>query len=118
MIETQLNDYHDTLVALRGRLAKVRCRGTDEVADKARGRGDLSDVPAHPADRDVAFDESRRQMIAQIDIALERVQEGNYGRCVRCGGEIEATRLFILPFALRCITCEEQEEREREAETW
>jgi len=44
--------------------------------------------------------------LAQIENALERIREGNYGRCEICNGKIPAARLNALPYALTCIECQ------------
>lgn len=43
--------------------------------------------------------------IAQINRALSRLDQGNYGRCSRCGEEIDQRRLQALPYSDRCIRC-------------
>ena len=55
--------------------------------------------------------ESARREVMQIDAALGRMDEGEYGTCVDCGEEIPIERLRALPFTLRCQEDEEQRER-------
>jgi DnaK suppressor protein len=43
--------------------------------------------------------------IRQIQGALKRIAEGNYGVCVQCGADIDPKRLKALPNATRCISC-------------
>lgn len=43
--------------------------------------------------------------LRQIDAALKRVEEGEYGYCVTCGNEISPERLEILPATPFCKTC-------------
>lgn len=43
--------------------------------------------------------------IAQINKALRRMDEGEYGICPECGSEIDHRRLEARPYALRCIDC-------------
>ncbi|NLE75224.1 MAG: hypothetical protein GX605_00550 [Chloroflexi bacterium] len=43
--------------------------------------------------------------ITELHAALQRVQEGTYGRCRRCGQAIDPERLAILPTTLYCPTC-------------
>lgn len=43
--------------------------------------------------------------LRQIDAALKRVEEGEYGYCVTCGNEISAERLEVLPATPFCKTC-------------
>ncbi|MGH1458668.1 MAG: TraR/DksA family transcriptional regulator [Paracoccaceae bacterium] len=49
--------------------------------------------------------EAGLQEIARIKAALQRLREGTYGDCVRCGGEISAQRLEVLPDTPFCKTC-------------
>ena len=43
--------------------------------------------------------------LRQIDAALARVAAGTYGACVKCGSEIAAARLELLPAAPLCAAC-------------
>ena len=43
--------------------------------------------------------------IASVKRALARIEDGSYGQCVRCGGEIAAARLDARPEAALCIDC-------------
>ena len=56
--------------------------------------------------------ETARREVMQIDAALGRMDEGEYGKCVDCGQEIPIERLRALPYTLRCQ--EDEEERERD----
>jgi DnaK suppressor protein len=50
--------------------------------------------------------ERESQMVADIDQALMRIEEGNYGVCVRCGKEIDERRLDALPTARYDAACQ------------
>ncbi len=52
-----------------------------------------------------ALEESGRERIEALRAALQRLDEGRYGECVACGGEISAGRLAALPTSQRCIDC-------------
>lgn len=47
----------------------------------------------------------REQELHRIDLALARLDAGEYGLCVRCGEEIPARRLALDPAAPTCIGC-------------
>ena len=47
-----------------------------------------------------------RRIMDQILAALDRISDGTYGRCIRCGGAIVAGRLEVLPYAQTCIDCQ------------
>ncbi|HEY3586184.1 MAG TPA: TraR/DksA C4-type zinc finger protein [Myxococcaceae bacterium] len=59
-----------------------------------------------------SLSETARREVMQIDAALGRMDEGEYGECVDCGQEIPIERLRALPFTLRCQEDEEQRERD------
>ena len=46
------------------------------------------------------------QMVADIDMALRRMDEGAYGICVRCGQEIDEERLEAMPTARYDAACQ------------
>lgn len=48
--------------------------------------------------------------IASVERALTRMENGTYGLCVRCGGEIAAKRLEARPEAALCIECARKEQ--------
>jgi DnaK suppressor protein len=48
------------------------------------------------------------QTLRLIDAALNRIDSGDYGICIECGEQISAKRLCALPWASRCIRCEER----------
>lgn len=50
--------------------------------------------------------ERESQMIADIDQALLRIEEGSYGKCARCGKLIDERRLEALPSARYDATCQ------------
>jgi len=53
----------------------------------------------------VALLDSARSALAAVDDALERVADGTYGRCGRCGGPIGDERLEAVPGTRMCIAC-------------
>ena len=50
--------------------------------------------------------ERESQMIADIDQALLRIEEGSYGTCARCGKLIDERRLEALPTARYDANCQ------------
>jgi len=60
--------------------------------------------------RDISLLEMRNKMRQQIDEALAKLEEGTYGRCADCKAEISEKRLRTVPFARRCVACQEREE--------
>jgi DnaK suppressor protein len=52
----------------------------------------------------------RKLMLQRIDVALARVDSGDYGLCQTCEKPINAKRLDFDPAALLCIECAERAE--------
>jgi DnaK suppressor protein len=56
---------------------------------------------------------NQRQLLQEVEAALERIEHGTYGICTNCGRPIDEKRLEAMPWAPRDIVCEEQlEERQ------
>ena len=84
--------------------------------------GDISAHSTHMADhgtdnfdRELALSlaSSRQDSIYEIEDAIRRIDEGEYGTCESCGCPIERPRLKALPFAKKCIPCQNAAERGR-----
>lgn len=92
----------------------------ESEADITRWRdGGFDDDPADTGSANVERDRAQslsshaRSLLVAIDGALERMDEGSYGHCARCGNLIEAARLEALPYATLCMDCKRREERRR-----
>jgi RNA polymerase-binding transcription factor DksA len=46
----------------------------------------------------------------QIEAAIERIDNGSYGRGETCSGKIPKARLGAIPYAAQCVQCASQEE--------
>jgi DnaK suppressor protein len=56
--------------------------------------------------RDLALRDRAVQHLAQVEAALNRLDDGTFGQCVRCGRAIPEARLEALPWAAHCIDCQ------------
>jgi len=55
-----------------------------------------------------------QKLLKKIDEAIVRIDEGSYGICESCGGQISLKRLEARPVTTLCIECKtEQEENEK-----
>jgi DnaK suppressor protein len=54
-------------------------------------------------ERDLSIENNVRDLLAKIDRALTRMDEGTYGICSRCGKPIEKARLKALPYVDLCL---------------
>jgi len=55
--------------------------------------------------------ESEEETLAEVEDALQAMDDGSYGICITCGQEIGFARLEARPYARRCITCQEHNSR-------
>jgi RNA polymerase-binding protein DksA len=60
---------------------------------------------------DYSLEENDVRVLAAIDAALTRIDDGSYGLCERCGREIEPERLDAIPYATLCIDDKRRDER-------
>ena len=52
-----------------------------------------------------------QKRIIGLENALQRIEKGNYGICIRCQAEIPLGRLELVPEALLCVHCAEKRRR-------
>lgn len=72
--------------------------------DNAIGRlTRMEAIQAHSMNAAARRENQRRLQRARR--ALERLDAGTYGTCVKCGNDIPAGRLEIMPESLRCVRC-------------
>jgi len=60
---------------------------------------------AHLWEMNLARKENIEAEIEALEAALSRVNEGTYGRCEKCGRQIDPERLEILPTTTLCADC-------------
>ena len=60
-----------------------------------------------------AISTRRNQTLKEVDNALLRLDEGDYGTCIDCGRPIEPARLEAVPWALYCLADQEKHDREQ-----
>jgi DnaK suppressor protein len=89
-------------------LQSCRSRLREKGADAPFCRSDEDDA----CDLDVRLVEIHAATLHRIDLAIERIDDGQYGRCTRCRGRISDARLRALPFAVHCQECESAREGE------
>jgi DnaK suppressor protein len=53
--------------------------------------------------------EQMQDRLKAIEAALQRIDDGSYGKCLNCGGEISAGRLEADPAASLCVDCAAQQ---------
>ena len=74
---------------------------------------DIVDRANNAYQREFMFNLSgaERRLLRQVEGALERLEQGEYGICDHCRDPIGAKRLKAVPWARYCVDCQEKEER-------
>jgi len=115
----EIRSLRRLLLARKAELMDSYANLQDEARLKGKDAGELTAVPNHPADRgsdsfeqslSLALLENESSSMREIDLALERMNEGTYGSCEDCGSPIGRVRLRAIPQATLCRTCKRREE--------
>lgn len=74
---------------------------------------DFADIASYASDQDMldALGAQTVKKLQAIDAALLRIEENRYGKCVKCSKEIAEARLKSLPYAIKCVACQNAEEK-------
>jgi DnaK suppressor protein len=112
-------DQQDARAQLEQMLRELDSARSTLEAENAGNSEELSHFDQHPADtatelsdadRENALLENADDQRAQVVAALQRLDDGSYGRCVDCGEQIPEVRLEVRPEAARCIQDQEKHE--------
>ena len=113
-------DFRKRLVEERKRVKEAIDYLHEENPGSIQDEAQDSTADNHPADvatvtfdreLDYSLEENEERLLAAIDAALERIDEGTYGMCNTCGQAIGEERLEALPWTMQCIDCKRKEER-------
>jgi RNA polymerase-binding protein DksA len=85
---------------------------SDETGEDAVYDNHLADTATETYDRelDYSLEENSEHVLAEIDGALKRIDDGTYGQCTNCGKQIPEERLEARPYATLCIDCQRHRE--------
>ena len=117
----------DDVISFREKLHNLRARlrgdvtAMAEVALRKSGMegGESNGMPIHMAELGsdnfeqeftLGLMEAEGDTLGLIEAALERINEGAYGRCIQCESQIPKARLNAIPYTPVCIKCAERQE--------
>jgi DnaK suppressor protein len=90
---------------------QIKRQGESKASDATNpDRSDLA-MSYDQRQRKTAWMEQLEQRLSEIEEALERLNDGSYGKCENCGNDIAPARLGAKPYATLCIHCQEELER-------
>lgn len=116
LTEKNLKNVEQVLLRERERVREAM-QGVEAEGRGLNDTGDLTHYPLHPADEGTDTQEKEKAFLLaeqegnrlyQIDDALRRLHEDpeSFGTCGRCGEEIQAARLEVIPESAYCAACQ------------
>lgn len=120
----EIESYREQLLDLKDDFMKKIQEITEESLRKSQGEasGDITNYSLHLADRasdtyerdfSLGLVSSERKIVAEIDEALRRIDDDEYGFCLKCGKPIAKRRLDAIPYARHGTKCQKEIEEER-----
>ena len=105
-------EYEDLTKSMkRGRLA-----AHEITVENTEDEGDLA-IISHARELSYNLQESDLARLRSIEEAMEALDRGQYGECIRCDGDINEKRLEVVPWATMCVRCQEEAEMEGSSQT-
>jgi len=116
--EAEIAELRDELAAevaaLRADIDRAETDIASRLGDAVGDAGDdQADVGAKTFEREheLALTHNARELLAQNERAIARIEAGTYGTCESCGEAIGKARLQAFPRATLCVRCKQREER-------
>lgn len=115
---------------IRALLLKMKQEALQEIARSIKSgsessaadetSGDIYDQASSERDRELELllNDREREKLHNIDEALLRMAEGDYGLCEECDEDIPVGRLKVLPFTRHCVKCKSDLERIQAQTRW
>lgn len=113
MNDRQLEYFRRKLIVWKQELLDQSAETIDNLQDSARAVPDLADRASEETDRalELRTRDRQRKLVAKIDAALRRIENGEYGYCEVSGEPISLKRLDARPIATMTLEAQERHER-------
>ena len=113
MNDRQREYFRQKLVAWREDILKEAKETLQHLQDENQNHPDFADRASSETDRAIELRarDRQRKLIAKIDEALSRIEDGTYGYCEETGEPISLKRLEARPIATLSIEAQERHER-------
>jgi DnaK suppressor protein len=83
----------------------------ERLADSAGDDDADTGTKTFEREQEITLANNLLERITQVERAIDRLGEGHYGYCERCGSAIPVERLAAFPSATLCVSCKQLEER-------
>ncbi len=113
MNERQREYFRNKLLAWREDILREAKETLQHLQDESQNHSDIADRASSETDRAIELRarDRQRKLIAKIDAALQRIDDGTYGYCEETGEPISLKRLDARPIATLSIEAQERHER-------
>ncbi len=113
MNERQRDYFRNKLLAWREDILREAQETLQHLQDENQNHPDLADRASSETDRAIELRarDRQRKLIAKIDAALQRIDDGTYGYCEETGEPIAIRRLEARPIATLSLEAQERHER-------
>lgn len=112
MDQKSLTKFKKLLLEEKQKVMNNSRKNLDDIKVDTDDLMDETDLAATEVSQTLAFKlrDRERLLLAKIDEALEKIDEGTFGVCEDCEEPIEPKRLEARPVSSLCIACKEREE--------
>jgi DnaK suppressor protein len=113
MNERQREYFREKLLGWKEEIRKEARETLQYLQAESQNHPDLADRASSETDRSIELRarDRQRKLIAKIDAALQRIEDGTYGYCEETGEPISLKRLDARPIATLSIEAQERHER-------
>jgi DnaK suppressor protein len=113
MNERQQEYFRQKLLAWKEEILREARETLQHLQDESQNHPDIADRASSETDRAIELRarDRQRKLIAKIDSALQRIDDGTYGYCEETGEPISLKRLDARPIATLSIEAQERHER-------
>ena len=113
MNDNQVAYFRQKLLSWKGDLMSDSKDTIEALQDSTRSIPDISDRASEETDRalELRTRDRQRKLVAKIDSALRRIEEGEFGYCEETGDPISLKRLDARPIATMSLEAQERHER-------
>jgi len=113
MNERQRAYFRAKLLAWRREILDESRETLESLQMESNTHADLADRASSETDRSIELRtrDRQRKLIAKIDAALKRIDDGTYGYCEETGEPISLKRLDARPIATLSVEAQERHER-------
>jgi len=106
-----MDAFQEILERKKAELAQVVRKRDDIAIEKS---ADQMDEIQYASERDLAIRNVDRDstLLRDVKAALRRIRDGSFGTCIECESAINSKRLAAVPWAPRCIQCQDAADRD------